>query len=117
LARQTRLLVALLMLTTALIWLAVISGTYVVFPVYRVPPPPGTIDLAAYPRALLLSRPDTAWLHSFAMEIKEHVPWIAAMLVTAVAFVGRRYGSWLTADPAIRRPALTLLVIALGLVS
>jgi hypothetical protein len=46
-----------------------------------------------FPRALVLATPSPAWLHSFAMESKEHMPWIASMLTTAVAFVAVRYRS------------------------
>jgi hypothetical protein len=43
------------------------------------------------------------------MEIKEHVPWMAAMLATAVAFVSRSRGS--LNDPAIRRTSAILLTV------
>ena len=68
-------------------------GTYGIFPAYRATPPPGLTDLSEFPRALDSGEPDTAWLHAFAMESKEHVPWIASMLTTAVAFVTVRYRS------------------------
>jgi hypothetical protein len=51
------------------------------------------------------------------MEIKEHVPWIAAMLATAVAFVAVRYRAQLLRDGALRRVATTLLAICFLLVS
>jgi hypothetical protein len=103
--------------SAALLWITVLAGTYVVFPRYRAAPPEGTTDLSSYPRSMLLSEQDTAWLHSFAMEIKEHVPWIAAMLATAVAFVVVRYGDHLARDPAVRRTVMGWLAIALALVS
>src|SRR5690606_5318413 len=87
----------------ALLWLAVLGGTYLVFPPYRATPPAGLTDLAAYPRSLLLGSPATAWLHAFAMEVKEHVPWIAAMLATAAAFVGARDRSTFLTDRGVRR--------------
>ena len=34
-------------------WLAVISGTYIVYPWYRATPPEGLTDLSAYPRSFL----------------------------------------------------------------
>ena len=107
-------------ITTAaavLLWMSVLGGTYVVFPMYRATPPEGIASLAEYPRALLMSSADTRWLHSFAMEIKEHVPWIAGMLVTAAAFVVRRHRSTILADASLRRVAGSLLVIATVLVS
>jgi hypothetical protein len=101
----------------ALLWLSVLSGTYVIFPMYRATPPEGIASLAEYPRALLMSSAETRWLHAFGMEIKEHMPWIAAMLATAVAFVARRHRATLPADAALRRITGSLLAIALLLVS
>lgn len=98
-------------------WLTVVVGTYVSFPEYRASPPEGTIDLSRYPRSLIQSNPGTAWLHSFAMEIKEHVPWIAAMLATAVAFTSRRYGTRLLSDARLRGMAMSTLVISFILVA
>ena len=56
------------------------------------------------------------WLQSFAMEIKEHVPWIAAMLATAVAFVSVRYRSKLLSDAQLRSMSTALLAICFVLV-
>lgn len=106
-------------LTTAaavLLWLAVIGGTYLVFPIYRVTPPEGVTALADYPRAFLLANPDTAWLHAFAMEIKEHVPFVAAMLVTATAVLARRHRLGVWTDSGLRTMASTLLAVSLILV-
>jgi hypothetical protein len=103
--------------TSAMLWLAVIVGTYVVFPPYRVAPPAGVTDLTQYPRALVLANPDTAWLHAFAMESKEHMPWIAAMLATSVAFATRRRRSKVADEASLRRMALGLLAIAFALVA
>ena len=103
--------------TAVLLWLAVIGGTYLVFPLYRETPPEGVTALADYPRAMLMANPDTRWLHAFGMEVKEHVPWIAAMLTTATAFVARRHRQTLLADGRMRRMMASLLVISLALVS
>ena len=104
-------------LTATLLWLTVIVGTYVVFPPYRVTPPPGVTDLAEFPRALILASPGTAWLHGFAMESKEHMPWIASMLTTAVAFIAVRYRTTALADQSLRRMAFTLLALSFLIVS
>ena len=104
-------------LSAVLLWLAVIVGTYVVFPPYRVTPPAGVTDLSEFPRALVLASPSTAWLHAFAMESKEHMPWIAAMLVTAVAFVAARYESALLTDARLRGMSMALLAIGFALAS
>jgi heme A synthase len=115
--RQGRGLAWLMVAVSVLLWLSVLSGTYVVFPLYRATPPEGIASLAAYPRALLMSNPDTRWLHAFGMEIKEHVPWIAAMMATAVAFVATRYRATLLADRSLRRLATAMMLVAFALVS
>ena len=102
---------------SAVLWLAVIIGTYSIFPDYRATPPEGVENLSAYPRALIRSNPDTAWLHSFAMESKEHLPWIAAMLATAVAFTAARRPSALLADARVRSMSTVLLATCFVLVA
>jgi heme A synthase len=113
---QARSLAWLTGVTAALLWLTVGVGTYVTFPPYRATPPEGLTDLRDYPRSLLQSDPDTAWLHSFAMETKEHVPWLAAMLATAVAFVAARYRAQLLREASLRSAATSLLAVCLLLV-
>lgn len=103
--------------TAAMIWLATLVGTYVVFPPYRATPPEGTTDLAAYPRSLIMADPSTTWLHAFAMETKEHLPFIASMLATSVAFVAWRYRSRLLGDATLRRFGAALLVISFTIVA
>lgn len=100
-----------------LLWLTTLVGTYVVFPPYRATPPEGTTDLAAYPRSLILGDPSTAWLHAFAMETKEHLPFVASMLVTAVAFVAWRYRSRFLDDARLRRIGAGMLATAFGIVA
>lgn len=115
--RQARDLAWLTTAAAVALWLAVLVGTYVTFPPYRATPPEGLADLARYPRSMLLASPATAWLHTFAMEIKEHVPWIAAMLTTAVAFVGLRHRAALLRDARLRGAAMWLLAISFVLVA
>jgi hypothetical protein len=103
--------------TAVTLWLTSLAGMYVVFPPYRATPPEGTVDLAPYPRAMILADPSTAWLHSFAMETKEHLPFVASMLVTAVAFVAWRYRGRLLRDAEMRRFGAALLAIAFVIVS
>jgi heme A synthase len=107
----------LLVLATVLVWLAVIVGTYVSFPPYRATPPDGVLELARYPRSLIRSNPETDWLHSIAMEMKEHMPWIAAMLCTAVTFVAVRYRSLLQRDAQVRRLAISTMAICFAIVA
>jgi hypothetical protein len=99
------------------VWLTTLVGTYVVFPPYRATPPEGSADLAQYPRSMLLGDPATAWLHAFAMETKEHLPFVAGMLATAVAFVAWRYRRRFLDDPALRRPATAFLAICFAIVA
>ena len=70
-----------------------------------------------FPRALLLASPSTAWLHTFAMESKEHMPWIASMLTTAVAFVAVRYRSRVLQNASLRSLSMALLAISFALVA
>ena len=114
---QSRYLVRLTVCGAVVLWLTVLVGTYITFPPYRATPPEGLTDLSQYPRSLIQSTPGTLWLHSFAMETKEHLPWIAAMLSTAVAFIGVRYRSQLLRDAQLNRIATTLLAICFVLVS
>jgi hypothetical protein len=108
---------ALTALTAAMLWLTTLVGTYIVFPPYRATPPEGTVDLSAYPRSLVLADPSTAWLHAFGMETKEHLPFIAAMLATAVGFVAWRYRRQLLDDTRLRRMGTGLLAICFGIVA
>lgn len=117
LLRQARKLAQLTVVIAVLLWLTVLVGTYISFPPYRATPPEGLLDLSRYPRALIRSNPETSWLHSFGMEIKEHVPWIAAMLATAVAFVAVRFQTHLLRDGSLRRMATLLLALCFVLVS
>ena len=114
---QSRYLAWLTVFIAVVLWLTVLVGTYINFPPYRATPPAGVLDLSQYPRSLIQSNPGTMWLHAFAMEIKEHVPWIAAMLATAVAFVSVRYRSKLLSDPQLRSMTTALLAICFLLVS
>lgn len=114
---QSRYLARLTVFVAVVLWLTVLVGTYVTFPPYRAAPPAGATELGQYPKALIESQPGTAWLHTFAMETKEHVPWIAAMLATAAAFIGVRYRSRLLSDAQLHRLTTTLLAICFALVS
>ena len=100
-----------------MLWLATFVGTYIVFPPYRVAPPEGATDMSLYPRSILLADPSTAWLHAFAMETKEHLPFIAAILASAVAFVAWRYRRGLLANPQLRRIATAFLALCFAIVA
>lgn len=100
-----------LLLMVALGWAAVLTGAYVVYPWYRAPLPPGAANLSAYPQRLLLSSPQTAGWHTLGMEWKEHVAWMAPMLMTAAAWVWLRYQG-----AEHRRVRVTVAAIALAAV-
>lgn len=114
---RSRAFTTITIFSAVMLWLTVIVGTYVIFPPYRATPPPGTTDLSQFPRALVLANPSTVWLHAFAMEIKEHMPWIASMLTTAVAFIAVRYPGTVLRHRPLRKMVLTLLAIAFVLVA
>jgi hypothetical protein len=92
-------------------WLTVITGTYIVYPWYRATPPKGA-DLTSFPRSYLLSNPDLAYWHTFGMEWKEHVAWLAPILATAVAFIVVRYGPQIAREPRIRQALIIFFTIA-----
>jgi hypothetical protein len=89
----------------ALVWLTVISGTWIVYPWYRE-------DTAESPRSLLLADPNTEDWHEFAMEWKEHIAWIAPMLATASAFIVLYYRDDLIKNQTARRIAMGLFIAA-----
>ena len=95
----------------ALAWATVISGTFIVYPWYRVTPPQGATDLSAYPRYLLLADPSMAAWHTFGMEWKEHVGWLAPIAATVVAFSVTYYGPTLAQKAGEPRALLTFYLI------
>jgi hypothetical protein len=103
-------------------WATVLTGTWIVYPWYRenlseteadryagcegLQAPSGSCS----PRDFLLSQVsgDTESWHTFGMEWKEHVAWIAPMLATAAAFITVYYGRSLAESPFLRRLVLWL---------
>jgi hypothetical protein len=96
----------------ALAWLTVLSGSYLVYPWYRARPPAGTTDLSHYPQRLLLSSPLTAGWHSYGMEWKEHVAWLAPIAMSMVAYVFARYGPGLGGRRRLRDGVLVFTAAA-----
>ena len=111
-ARDSRMFRFYLISMAALAWLAVISGTYVVYPWYRAVPPPGTTDLSLYPQRLLQSSPLTAGWHNYGMEWKEHVAWFTPIAMTMVAYVFIKYGPSLARFRPLRGAVLGFTLIA-----
>src|SRR5271156_6154778 len=89
-----------------LAWVAVLTGAYVIYPWYRVTPPPGNVDLSMFPQRLLMSSPTTIGWHTLGMEWKEHVAWFAPISITTVAFVFIKYGRDLRNHPQLRAAVL-----------
>ena len=99
---------------TALAWLAVLSGTYIVYPWYRAVPLAGTTDLSGYPQRLLLASPATAGWHFIGMEWKEHVAWLTPIAVTMSLVVCLRYGKDLRSLPLLRRMVLGFMLASMA---
>jgi len=85
-------------------WATVATGSYIVYPWYREEP--------NGPRFDLLADPDTADWHSFGMEWKEHVAWIAPLLATAVAFAVTYYGTSLIKHQGVRKALMVFFTAA-----
>jgi hypothetical protein len=102
-----------LILMAATGWLAVFSGTYIVYPWYRAKPPAGTTSLALYPRSLLLRHSNTAAWHNLGMEWKEHIAFFAPIAVTMLAFVLISQRAALRQHPQLRRSVLSFALLAL----
>jgi len=97
--------------TAVILWLTVFTGTYIVYPWYRAKPPDGA-DLTQFPRSYLLASPDRAGWHNFGMEWKEHVAWLAPILITAVAYLISHYGVTLVKEEKIRKATIMVFTIA-----
>jgi hypothetical protein len=103
---NTRMFRVYLICMAGFSWLAVLSGSYLVYPWYRATPPAGTTDLSGYPQALLLSNPMTAGWHEYGMEWKEHIAWFTPIAMTMVAYVFIKYGPQLTLYRHLRNAVL-----------
>jgi hypothetical protein len=96
-------------IVAAIAWITVICGTWIVYVWYRAKPAPG-VDLANYPKFLLLSKDSTKGWHEFGMEWKEHVSWTVPMIMTSIAYCITYYGKELANQKVIRRVLLCLLI-------
>lgn len=101
-----------LLAMVVLAWLTVLTGAYVVYPLYRAIPPAGTADLSGFPQRLLMSNPATAGWHSLGMEWKEHVAWIAPISMTMVAYIYAKYAKALATIGNLRRAVLVFVILA-----
>jgi hypothetical protein len=98
---------------TLLAWVAVLSGTYIIYPWYRAAAPPGTVNLADYPQRLLLSSLSTIAWHSLGMEWKEHVAWLTPISITMACAVFIRYGRGIKNHPQLRNAVLCFVLVSL----
>jgi hypothetical protein len=87
------------------VWLMVITGTYVSYPWYRAKVPDS-------PRSKLLAAHDLAVWHTFGMEWKEHLAWASPILAIVVGFIVTYYGAELAARNDLRRAAIVFFVLA-----
>ncbi len=101
-----------LVLMAVLAWLAVLTGTYVIYPWYRAVPPPGTAGLGGFPQRLLMASPSTIEWHSLGMEWKEHVAWLVPISITMAAAVFIRHGRNLTRQPQLRNAVLGFVLVS-----
>lgn len=99
-------------LMAGVIWLTVISGTFLVYPWYSSSPPEGVEITQAYPKAYLKADPALKPWHSFGMEWKEHVAWISPFLATAVAYIVWRYGTQLATEEQLRKIISTIFILS-----
>jgi hypothetical protein len=111
--RDERFLRIYLVAMAVVAWIAVLTGAYLIYPWYRVAPPPGTTDLTAFPQRLLLSSPTTSAWHSIGMEWKEHVAWLAPISITMAAGVAVQYGRRLKDHPELRAAVLGFVWVSL----
>jgi len=95
-----------------LAWIAVLAGTYVIYPWYRAVAPAGTTDLSGYPQRLLMSNPSTTNWHDIGMEWKEHIAWFAPITLTALTYLFVKYGSQLPRFRGLRNAMLALAAVA-----
>ena len=103
-AKRTRRLEIGTWVMAAAAWGTVATGSFIVYPWYREEPDG--------PRFDLLADPDKADWHSFGMEWKEHVAWIAPLLATAVAVTVTYYGTSLIRHQGVRKGLMVFFTLA-----
>ena len=111
-AADTNFLKVYLVAMSALAWLTVITGAYVIYPWYRAVPPVGIASLAAFPQKLLQASLATSGWHSLGMEWKEHVAWLTPISITMATAVVIRYGRDLRNHPQLRAAVLCFTLVS-----
>ncbi len=118
--RVTRLKVGLGAMA-AIAWATVITGSWIVYPWYRVNLAGAKFEecqglelpsTACSPRDFLLSNAagTTEVWHKFGMEWKEHIAWGAPLLATSAFLLVLYYGPRIMARPWLRTAIIVLLV-------
>ena len=92
-------------------WGSALTGTFSVYPWYRLPARPGE-QLSDFPRSWLVARPDLQAWQTLGMEWKEYIGWLVPLLATGIAIVAVRYRDRVNADPVLRRTLAVLFVVA-----
>ncbi|HEY1578548.1 MAG TPA: hypothetical protein VGF82_15890 [Terracidiphilus sp.] len=103
-----------LVVMSAIAWLTVLTGAYVIYPWYRVAPPAGTAFLNTFPQAFLKSSATTSAWHSIGMEWKEHIAWMVPISITMAASVFHHYQRCLRNYPVLRRAVLIFVFVSFG---
>ena len=102
--RQVGLLVTL---AAAAAWVAVVSGTWGLYPWFRAAGPGG-------PATVLLAHPALSYWARWVVVSKEWVAWGSAAAVTAAALARYRWRARLSGSAALRRRLAGLLALALA---
>ncbi len=111
-SRNVRILRLYMWVLVALVWAAVFTGAYLIYPWYRAAPPTGAYDFSLYPRYFLLSSASTEGWQEFGMEWKEHVAFLAPIATTVAAFAVSYYGAALAHKAEIRRAVMVFFIVA-----
>lgn len=100
---RTRRLAAGTWAMAAVAWMAVLSGTWMIYPWY--------IEAGGVRGKLLADTATSGW-ETLGMEWKQHIAWLAPILATAVAVIVGYYREELAERTSIRRALMVMLVVA-----
>ncbi len=117
LERNARNIQIFLWVLTACVWVAVLTGTYIIYPWYRAVPPAGAYDFSAFPRYFLVSSSVTEGWHDFGMEWKEHVAWLAPIAATVTAYAASYFGPQLGRNTQVRQAIMIFFIFAFATAS
>jgi hypothetical protein len=90
---------------TVAAWVAVVTGTWGIYPWFRAVPGGAA--------SVLLARPSLAFWARWVIGSKEWVAWASVAFVTWAALAGFRWRGRLAAEPLLRRRLMGLLAVAL----